>query len=366
MAKSSPSELQKELEECQIILIKRKSKKTKEELKLSYDTTPIEELTQNEEEKANLLKLTKSILLSCNFSYFIYYTNKIFGFLKSLLFYNFLHFILLTYGLQFISKKKGIDVKKSEIPLWKKFILFNLPEVVIIFFYHKKNYEKINYSVKNLFSYLSERICYLFNKDSKNNYLCKIDQKTYNIKLIPKNGKDDSENPLYVNNEEYLAKETFFDGVIAYANGEFENFDFNNLEEKEEQLFQNIFDLINEVEKKFKGNQTTLKTMSTIFRNMSYSNAIRFNLKKYFMFKVASFLIEEFYLKKQSFKNEKEDLIEEKTKEFNHKNMQNGYFLALNENVILLFKIKENYRSYDESYSILFEDSKKLLEHYFI
>ena len=64
-------------------------------------------------------------------------------------------------------------------------------------------------------------------------------------------------------------------------------------------------------------------------------------------------------------KIEREELIEEKTKEFNQKNMENGYFLTLNENVILLFKIKKNYKNYVESYSILYDDSQKLLEHYF-
>ena len=367
MTSSSPSELQNELKEYHTILIKRKNKKTKEELRISYDTTPLKKLTANEEEKANLLKLVKNILLSCNFSYLIYYTNKIFGFLKSLLFYNFLHFIGLRYIFAILSKKKGPEKNEPqiEVAFWKKCILFNLPELLIIFYYYKKKYEKINYSVKSLFSYLNERISYLFNKDTKNNYLCKVDQKTYDIKLIPKNEDFEKNESLYINNEEYLSKETFFDGVIAYANGEFGDFDFNNLEEKEEKLFQDIFQLINDIEKQIKGNHSLLKTISTVFRNMSFNHAIKFNLGKYFLLKIGGFLIEEFYLNRYTSKREREELIEEKTKEFNHKNMENGYFLTLNENVILLFKIKENYKNYDESYSILYDDSQKLLDHYF-
>lgn len=361
-----PSKIENKLQEKDSILIKRIATKTKEEIKLSYDTTPINKLTENEEEKENLFKLVKSILLCCNFSYLIYYTNKIFGFLKTLLFYNVLHFIVFKFLLSYIFKKKKSDENKpeTEVAFWKKFILLNLPELMLIFYYYKKKYEKINNSINSLFTYLNERISYVFNQDKKNNYLCKLDQKTYDIKLIPKNGENNDKS-LYINNEEYLSKETFFDGVIAYANAQFGDFDFNNLDQKEEELFQNIFELINEVEKKIKENHSILKTMSTIFKNMSYNLAVKFKIFQFLGFKIAGFLIEEFYLNNYICKNERETLLEEKIKGFNHKNMENGYFLALNENVILLFKIKDNYKNYDESYSILNEDSQKLLEHYF-
>ena len=360
------SKLENKLKENDSILLKRISKKTKEELKLSYDTTPINKLTENEEEKENLLKLVKNILLCCNFSYLIYYTNKIFDFLKSLLFYNFVHFIAFKIILSHIFKTKKSEQNEPEIEIafWKKFILFNLPELMIIFYYYKKKYKNINNSIKSLFSYLNERICYIFNQDKKNNYLCQVEQNTYDIKLIPKNEKIDGKS-LYINNEEYLSKETFFDGVIAYANAEFGDFDFNNLDEKEEELFQNIFELINEVEKKIKEKHSILKTISSVFKNMSYNHAVKFNILKHFGLKIAGFLIEEFYLNKYKCKNEREDLLKEKTKEFNHKNMEKGYFLALNEHVILLFKIKGNYKSYDESYITLNEESQKLLERYF-
>ena len=45
--------------------------------------------------------------------------------------------------------------------------------------------------------------------------------------------------------------------------------------------------------------------------------------------------------------------------------MSNGYFWAINESVILLFKIKDNYKSFDESYFILYSDAQNLLTHYF-
>ena len=45
--------------------------------------------------------------------------------------------------------------------------------------------------------------------------------------------------------------------------------------------------------------------------------------------------------------------------------MPKGYFLAVNEYVILLFRIKEKYKNFDESYNILRKKSQKLLGNYF-
>ena len=83
---SSPSTTKSE--EKITMLIKRKTEKTPNELLISYDTKPIEKYIDNEEERANILKFIKNILLSCNDSYIIYATNKIFNYLKSLFFYN--------------------------------------------------------------------------------------------------------------------------------------------------------------------------------------------------------------------------------------------------------------------------------------
>ena len=90
--------------------------------------------------------------------------------------------------------------------------------------------------------------------------------------------------------------------------------------------------------------------------NFSYSIATKFYVLYSLASKVGEFIINEIILNAFLNKSKREKLIEEKTKEFNHKNMIRGYFLALNEDVILLFKIKEKYKSFDESYSILYEE----------
>lgn len=349
------------------ILITRQSKKTKNELSISYDTSLIEKKIDKEEEKSNLLKVIKNILLSCNFAYTNYANNKIFGYLKSLFFYNFFYIFGVSYLLRFIykTKPKKDEPEKEAIPLWKILLLFNIPELLIIFFYRKLSYMKIINSINSLFYYLSERIIYLFNKDTKNNFLLKINKNDYNLLLFQKNVENNSENNLYTNNEEYLSKDTFFDSVIAYPNANFEDFDFNNLEPNEEQMFQDIFSLINEIEKKVKEDHKALGIIGSFIGNLSYSNSAKLNVVHALGFKLGQFLINEIYLNYFAYKTQRNQLIAEKSREFNQKNMANGYFFSLNENVILLFRIKESYKNFDESYSTLYTDSQNLLMHYF-
>ena len=363
----SSKKLEAESMESQIILIQRKSKRTKDELLISYDTTPIERVIENEEEKTNLLKLIKNILLSCNFSYLKNSKKKMINYITSLFFYNIFYFIFIKSLFGFLAKeKKGEKKKELEASLWKALLLFNIPELLLIFFYHRKNFLINNNSISSLFTYLNEKISYIFNKDNKNNYLCKVNQENYNITLIKKkeNAKTE-ENNFYKNNEEYLSKETFFDSVISYANAEFGDFDFNNLENKEEEMFQDIFELINNIEKKIKSDNSFIRAIGTFVRNLSFTNSTKFDIRYALGLKVLAFIINEIDLNKNVCKTQREKLIEEKTKEFNQKNMVNGYFLAINESIILLFRIKDNYENFDESYSILYTDAQNLLKHYF-
>jgi len=345
------------------IFIERKSEKTLNELKISYDTSILEKTINNEEQLSNLMKLIKKILLSCNISYFIYATNKIFNSLKSLFAYNIIYFIAINILLNFLYKNKSDEKKYS---ILSALILFNIPELLIIFFYRKKILGKIGRSIVLLYSYLNERIIYIYNKDPNNKYVCHIDQKTYNLFILEKdNTQEEKEKNLYYTDEKLLAKDTFFDSVIAYSNANFGDFDFNNLTEKEEAMFQDIFELINNIEKKIKDDNSLLSTVATLMGNISYNNASKFNVLYALGLKLGSFLIDDIYLNQYAKRSSRNKLIEEKTKEFNQKHMEEGYFLALNEHVILLFRIKENYKSFDESYNILYNESQNLFKKFF-
>lgn len=45
--------------------------------------------------------------------------------------------------------------------------------------------------------------------------------------------------------------------------------------------------------------------------------------------------------------------------------MSKGYFLAVNEYIILLFKLKDKYKNFDESFNDLRKKCKKFLDCYF-
>lgn len=351
------------------ILIKRKTEKTQNELSISYDTKLIEAIVQSEEEKSNILKLVKNILLSCNISYIIYVANKIFNYLKSLFMCNLFYFLIVNYFFAWLSKEKGKSKNKNKeikVALWKRLILFNLPELLIIFLYHKKKLNKKGKSIFFLFAYLNERISYIFNTNPKNNYLCQIDQRNYDIYLIKKeeDSKKDDDEHIYLTNEELLSKDTFFDSVISYPNANFEDFDFNNLEKYEEEMFYNIFDLINDIEKKIKEENKFIRSILSFAGNISYSFSTNYYVLHALLLKIGVFLINEIILVNHD-KSKRKKLIDEKVKEFNHKNMDKGYFLGLNEDVILLFRIKDKYKSFDESYSIVYEDCQNIFKHFF-
>ena len=130
-------------------------------------------------------------------------------------------------------------------------------------------------------------------------------------------------------------------------------------------MFQDIFELINNIEKKIKDDNSLLSTVATLMGNISYNNASKFNVLYALGLKLGSFLIDDIYLNQYAKRSSRNKLIEEKTKEFNQKHMEEGYFLALNEHVILLFRIKENYKSFDESYNILYNESQNLFKKFF-
>ena len=89
------------------VIIHRLYQKTENELLIKYDSEPIiNKIADNEEEKNNLKQFIRNILLSCNFSYLIYSSNKFIGYFKSLFFYNIFYFIIVGYAFSFINNRK--------------------------------------------------------------------------------------------------------------------------------------------------------------------------------------------------------------------------------------------------------------------
>ena len=110
-----------------------------------------------------------------------------FNYLFSLFYYNLFYFIFIKILFDFLRDKKRKEEKiELEASLWKKLLIFNIPELLLIYFYHRKKLLLNRNSISSLFTYLNERISYIFNQDKKYNYLCKVNQDNYNIDLIKK------------------------------------------------------------------------------------------------------------------------------------------------------------------------------------
>lgn len=359
-------EFESELSKMNAVLIPRKREKKENELSVSYDLTNLQRLDiKTEEEKDDIKNLIKNILLSSHFSFFIYAFSKIFGYLKSLFLYNIFYFFVIKIIYKLMNYKDN-DKFSPKAPLWKRLISFNLPELLLIFYYHKRNLTKINTALYSLFTFLNEKISFAYNTDDTKNYLCQVDQNNFNIYLIKKGQNNVAKETLiYLNNPEILEKESFFNSVIAYPNANFEDFDFNNLTPDEEEMYQDIFTFINDVEKKIKEECAMFNSIGTILSNLSFNNLCNYNIKYGLGFKALSFAIMEIYLNKIKKRKRRKILLEEKEKIFNEKNMKKGYFLAVNEYVILLFRIKDEYKNFDESYNTLSKRCKIFLDGYF-
>lgn len=355
-----------ELSKMNAVLIERRTERKGEDLSVRYDLTNLDKLNfKTEEEKNDLINLTKNILLSSHFSYIFYAFSKILGYLKSLFLYNIFYFI----GMKIIYKlmnSKDREKLQSNAPLWKKIIAFNLPELLLIFYYHKRKLTKINTALYSLFTFLSEKISYAFNSDNSKNYLCQINQNNFNIYLIKKGQNNNNEERIiYINNPEILEEDTFYNSVISYPNANFEYFNFNNLTQDETEMYEEIFTFINEVEKKLKEECQLYNTIGTVLSNLSYNNLSNYNVKYGLLFKILSFIILEVVLTSITKRKRRKILLDEKLNIFNEKNMKKGYFLCVNEYVILLFKIKDEYKNYEQYYNTLSKKCKTFLECYF-
>ena len=343
------------------ICLKRTTKNIDDETTVSYDVTSLEKLEDfgNENEKSSLLLLINNILLCCNFSYTNYCISKFYNSIKSIIMSNLFYFLVIDYIFNWLYKTKDSE-KEEKVAIWKRLLLANIPQLMILFLYQRNIYKKLNRNVKSLFCYFNEKLCFEYNKNLNNAYLCNVDQSNYNILIAPKDVK-----PVYTNKEEDLSKDVFFDSVISYANGNFGDFDYKKLTPKEEEMYREIFTLINMVETQVKENNKIFQMAATILGNLSCSTSNSFKVLKSLGYRLAEFVIGEIYLKNYRKKTEREKLMTEKKKEYNKKIMNDGYLLDLNEDVILLFKLKEKYNNFDESYDQLISESQSLLEKYF-
>ena len=136
------------------------------------------------------------------------------------------------------------------------------------------------------------------------------------------------------------------------------------LTKQKKKLMATIFLFITNIEKKIL-NENSISLAATYFLKVySFSKCAKIEIILGILLKIALIFLEKFY-DKPHLKKSKDNEMETAIKDFNKTNMNNGYFLSVNDNVILLFKIKDEFKSFDESYNSLVDKSKEILNNNF-
>ena len=170
-----------------------------------------------------------------------------------------------------------------------------------------------------------------------------------------------------MNSNYILFKNIFFDRVIAYPNEDFLEFDYSNIEENEKLMMNEIFKFISDINQNVKNNNWISLYMTKLAYHYSCIKCSQYFIIEGLLYKIVHLLLLIFWDNPQ-IKKETNELINLRIKEFNEKNMPIGYFLAVNESVVLLFRIKDNYKNDNdnEAYDILYEKSQHILNKEFI
>lgn len=257
-----------------------------------------------------------------------------------------------------------IGSDEKPIALWKRILSFNIFDILIYFlFIIYQLYKSANY-IDKIFTYLGEKICYDFNQNKINNYFSHLEQNNYDLILYPKEKIKESNNiPNYTTPLNFLSKNVFFKSVIAYPHACFQDFDYTNLNEKEKNLIENLFKSISNAEKKIKDENSFTLSMAYLLKVLSFSNCAKLKIIEGIMYKIALMLIEK-YWDEPSLQKQKDNYFEFLIKEFNKGNTNDGYFLILNDYVILIFRIKDEFKSFDKANKILFDKSQEILNYY--
>lgn len=358
---------QPKVDQDKFVLI-RKEVRTPENLSIRYDLSPLDNIVEfsNEQEKSDLTSLSKNVLLCCNNSYNNYCLRKGNTFFNDLIRSNIVYFLFLGRIIGWLYESKKDKGLKEAPAFWKRFLLMNIPEIIVLYFFRYRKFQKTRPLIQSLFIYLSEKFLYKFNSNMNYNYLAKMNNESYDINVRKKNAvqKKDKKSELYINSIPYLSKETFYEGVIAYANGCFGDFDYDNLTKKEEEIIADTFTFINEGEKKCKEENRIIGMLASLIHSLFCGSSNRFDVKTALFYKLIHFILEDLFIENYQKKNTRKEMLKENKKKYNKEIVSEGYYIEVTEDVILLFKIKEKYRNFEESYIFLCDESEKILKDY--
>ena len=347
----------------------------KDDSKNIYDLKPLDNIDCQKESKkfSNLLKLVKLIALSSNNSF--YNQQKIFAkkLLYSFLFYNMFFFSVVQIICFIVSYfwpdsntvRYYMDYAYYNSPkfLLYRFIYFNFPQLFVFVAFRITRIYLKNKSIINKMNLVNEKYQYTFNNIPNNNIFCKEIKKNFDLHFIIKNNKNKNNSFItYKHQLVLLQDKSFYEHLIIYPTESY--FPFSNLLSNEEmEFFINIrqsFIHNNLILEKIKVDDIPhkyyIKTINTIFGLFAMKKCSILLLLIKISFYIFDFILDLVLI-------ERNQLIGLKKweKNINNEILNKGYFLDLNNDIIVIYKIKEEYSSLKYDYQFFCKESQKLM-----
>ena len=335
--------------------------------KLDY----IESINNDEEIRLKIVILIKKILLSSNNSYYHLFISKMIKKLFLLIVKNFIYFCVLEqifniiqlFWTDLLISKQYFKVFPKNKKIYR-LLIYTIPELLLIFLYSIPKFLKRNREILKLMFLINERYQYFFNNDITNNLICKVNNdNNFDIHIFIKN-KFNIHNPRkYSNPIKALTNNIFYDYVIIFSNGLFHKFNYKMCNRKEIEILLQIFENIRNSEIKFqKMNKINLtyKFITIPIKSILEIEIKNFNI--FFLIILKTLLLFfEAYMEKIYIYDNKLQYYEELKKEINKNIFNNGYYFDLNNDIVILYRIKEEYRSNEENYNYIYTGSNKLI-----
>ena len=348
----------------------------KNDLINKYDLHPLDKFDFMKEvaKCSNLLKLIKLVTLSTNKSFsdtkkeemkYILY----FILIKNIATFSMLQifcFVISYFWNDFDTVRYYMDYtyyNNLKFVIYR-FIFFYFPELFVFFGIRITNLYFRNKSILNKMRLVNERYQYIFNNTPNNNIICKEIKTNFDLYFIIKTNKN--QNNFYIsykNDISLLQDKFFYEYVIIYSTESFAYF-FNKLCSGEELA------LLFNIKKSFSENNLIIeKYLRNKIPHKYYIRFINILMNLYSMkncslllliIKISIFILD-FLL--DLILVERKELIGLKRwkKIINNEILNKGYFLDLNNDIIAVYKIKDEYASLKSDYQYFCKESTKLM-----
>ena len=355
------------------IIIKRDSKNNYS----NYDLKPLDNIgmIETDDKFIDLLILIKKVLLNSNNSYFSFLISQVKKILL-LIFIKFAGFYLANCFFCILNHYfEGLLIVKQYYKLFpsdnirqiiNRILIIILPDLIILLVYKLPKLLMKNKSILNLMFYINERYQYAYNNTNKYDLICKINNDCkFDIHLFKKN-KISKNIKLYINTNSSLSKNIFFDYLIIYSNGLYEKFNYKMCNHQEIGILVKIFEEIKKANITFdKNNKSNLSYRFITGCSISILEiqGIKYNIIYILIIKIIILLVDA-YLDKTYIDDNKLEYYEQVKKQINNNIFKEGYFCEINNDIIIIYRLKQEYNSLEEDYQFIYSESKKLLDLY--